>query len=212
MWEVDLAIGKGSLDAPLALRLYLLLQLKEKLPAITIEEMCALFTDINTAFKFTEAYQRREPSLYERLFLNKRLSNPIDAAFSVTPASSPTMDHHVPPVLAALRVNDTDLAIFRRLIKPGNGPRYIEDALTLANLSFLYRHAPLSKSLHIKAWDWKTLLFIMQQDVFADPATALTFVKLLERVRAAKLSIDQLGYILTADRTAKSAVSCVDIG
>jgi receptor-binding and translocation channel-forming TcA subunit of Tc toxin/ABC toxin-like protein/neuraminidase-like protein len=214
MWEVDLVIespglGKGVLDAALITRLYPLLQLKDRFRGLSIEQMCAWYDDISIVSKFTKAYEKREPSLYERLFLNKRLSNPVDQAFSVAPPPLvvPLIDDHIPPITAALKANVTDLASYRALTKPGNGPAYIDGKLTRANLSFLYRHALLCKALRIKSADWIRLLFVVQQDIFTDPATTLAFVKLFERSKAAKLGIDQLVYVLTGDRSAKAAMT-----
>jgi hypothetical protein len=214
MWEVDLAIrndglGHGALGPNLARNLFYALQLKARMPILTIDQLCALFGAINTAPAFTEPYRKPEPSLYERLFLNKRLSNPVDTA--LTPplaAGAVQIDAHIPPVLAGLRVSVADLAVLRGLTNPTTGAAYINGDLTIENLSFLYRHAVLARALQIKIPAWKTLLFLAQQsDIFADPKTTLAFVRLVDRMKAAKLSVDQLNYVLAGDTAAKGAAT-----
>jgi len=218
MWEVDLviehpALGNQTLDAPFALCLYPFLQIKNKLGTLTVEQLGAFFSPINTAPKFTAAYQKLEPSLYENLFLNKRLTNPIDPAFAVdaVTAAAPIANlddpAHIAPVLAATKLKQTDLLILANLMQPANGPAYIDNKLRLKNLSFLYRHAILAKSLRVKVQDWQTLLFLLQQDVFKDPATTWGFLKLFDRIQASGFSIDRINYILTADPTAKAALA-----
>ncbi|HXO37266.1 MAG TPA: hypothetical protein VN872_01440, partial [Candidatus Acidoferrum sp.] len=227
MWEVDLviqhpALGNSKLDANFVLQLYPFLQIKNKLSSLSVEQLGAFWPpspgsitpgDINTQSKFIAAYQAPAPSLYENLFLNKRLTNPIDSAFAVSavtaanPGALFTDPAHIAPILAATRVKQTDLTILEKLTKPANGPAYLTDSkLSLKNLSFLYRHALLARTLRIRIQDWETLLFLVQQDVFKDPPTTLAFLKLMDRIQASGFSIDQLNYILTADLTPKSAV------
>jgi hypothetical protein len=214
MWEVDLAIrtdglGHDAIGQQLARNLFYALQLKARKPALTTDQLCALFGVINTTPAFTEPYRKPEPSLYERLFLNKRLSNPIDQA--LTPplaAGAIQIDAHIPPIVAALRVSNADLVILRGLTNPVTHAAYINGDLTVENLSFLYRHAALARAMQIKIPDWKTLLFLTQQaDVFANPKTTLEFVKLLERMKTAKFSVDQLNYVLAGDTAAKGAAT-----
>ena len=181
------------------------LQIKNKLSTLSVEQLCAFFSTINTTPKFTVAYQKFDPSLYETLFLNKRLTNPIDQSFAVTavtvaiPTANLDDPAHVAPILAATKLKQTDLTILAKLTQSGGGPAYIDNQLSLKNLSFLYRQALLAKALRIKTQDWQTLLFLLQQDVCKDPPTTLAFLKLLDRIQATGLTIDRLNYILTCD-------------
>ena len=112
------------------------------------------------------------------------------------------------PILAGTKIKQTDLTILIGLTTPANGPLYIANAnLSLGNLSFIYRHALLARTLGIKIADWETLLYLLQQDVFADPATTWAFLKFWDRIKASGFSIDQLDYILSAGLTARSAVA-----
>lgn len=218
MWEVDLviqhpALGNQSLDAAFAVRLYPFLQTRARLATVSIEQLCSFYSTLNTTPKFTVAYEKLDPSLYESLFLNKRLANPIDPAFAVSavtaavPAGNFDDPAHIAPVLAATKLKQTDLALVAGLTQPANGPAYIDNKLSLKNLSFLYRHALLARALRIKIQDWKTLLFLLQQDVFKDPATTWAFLKFFDRLQAAGFTIDRLSSILTADPSARAALA-----
>ncbi len=217
MWEVDLvinhpALGNGTLDSSFALALYPFLRIKDKLGSFSVEQLGAFWGNINTTAKFTAAYQPPDPSLYETLFLNKKLTNPLDPNFAISAvtAAVPTvmLTDDFQPILAAAKIKQTDLAILIGLTAPANGPPFIANPnLTLANLSFIYRHSVLAKALGIKIADWATLLYLLQQDVFHDTATTWAFLKLWDRIKASGFSIDQLDYIVSADPTAKSAVA-----
>ena len=79
---------------------------------------------------------------------------------------------------------------FEQLTKASDGLPYIADALTLANLSFLWRHAWLAKQLSFKtATEWATLLMLVQQDIhaFASPAAAWTFVEHVDHAEGLRL-------------------------
>ena len=159
MWEVDLviqhpALGNGRLDANFALNLYPFMRIKDKLGSLTVEQLGAFWGNLNTTSKFTAAYQPPAPSLYETLFLNKKLTNPLDPAFAISAvtaaAPSEQLVNHVAPILAVTKTKQTDLAILEGLTQPANGPAYIDGFLSLKNLSFLYRHSLLAKTLGIK--------------------------------------------------------------
>jgi hypothetical protein len=219
MWEVDLvinhpALGNGTLDQNFALALCPFLRIKDKFGSFSVEQLCAFWGNINTTTKFTAAYQPPDPSLYETLFLNKKLTNPLDPNFAIaavtamSPPPTLVLTDDLAPILAAAKIKQTDLTILIGLTSAANGPAYIANPnLSLANLSFIYRHAVLAKALGIKIADWATLLYLLQQDVFHDTATTWAFLKLWDRIKASGFSIDQLDYILRADATAKSAVA-----
>jgi len=229
LWELDLAIqcpgvGNGTLDEPFLINLYYLARLKTRLgPKTTIEQLCALFDDLNTKTRFTKAYERRADGLYQSLFLNKKLIQPLDSAFLVTAVdvAGPTVEklsNHRPAILAALGIRETDLELFATLARVSDGTPYITDDLTLNNLSFLWRHARLSKVLKFKAEEWTVVLKLLQQDIqravapgvfvpaFPDSKVALEFVEKTDHLRNSGVTPDQLNWLLAADRSAKAAV------
>jgi hypothetical protein len=214
MWEVDLAIqnaglGQGLLDSNLALHLGAFVRLKNRLAVYSVEQLCAWFDNISTAAKFTAAYHKPLPSLYERLFLNTRTSGPIDPDFAIALVSGATtkvIDDHQPRILAAGKLKAADLAIVRALTKPGTNVKYIDDKLTLGNLSFVYRHALFARALGIKIADWQTLLALLQTDPLASVQAALDFTELCDRLKNSGFGVDAMSYLLTANTAAKAAV------
>lgn len=226
MWELDLVachprIGAGVLDEPFLVNLFYFSQLRKRLGGkTTIEQVCTLFGDLNTEARFTELHEKREDALYQNLFLDKRLINPLDPDFEVAkvnvlpppPATMEQITTHYPVVLAALGIREADLILFKELTKASDGTRYITDDLTLSNLSFLWRHAWLSKLLKLKAEEWKTLLKIFQQDIlhFADPEAAWKFVEKIDHLKATGFTADGLNWLLAADRSAKAATKETD--
>ncbi|MDY7791695.1 neuraminidase-like domain-containing protein [Burkholderia ubonensis] len=231
LWELALAIrcpgvGNGALDEPFLINLHYLTRLKTKLGTKTsIEQLCGLFDDLNAETRFTKAHERREDGLYQSLFLNKKLIQPLDSAFAVAavdiagPTAAKISDpQRRPVILAALGIREADLELFATLTRTSDGAPYITDDLTLANLSFLWRHTWLAKLLKFKAEDWKVVLKLLQQDIvrpvgpgtsapsFADPKTVLEFVEKTDHLRNTGFTPDQLNWVLAADRSAKAAV------
>ena len=223
MWELDLAIrckgiGKGTLDEPFVINLFHFGRLKSRLGAKkTIAQLCGLFDSVSVETPFTKLHEKRADGLYQSLFLNKKLIQPLDPAFEVAAVNvaGPTAEKisgHRPVILAALGVRETDLDLFVGLVRASNGAPYITDDLTLSNLSFLWRHAWLAKLLKLKADEWKTVLKLLQQDVpsFADPKVAFEFVEKVDDLRATGFTPDELNWLLAADRSAKAAVKEAD--
>ena len=215
MWELDLAIdrlGGGSLDEVLLIHLQYFSQLRTRLgPKTEVEQLVALFGDLNNQTRFTKLHEKREDAHYQKLFLNKRLIQPIDPAFIDLPAGE-TITGHRTTVLAALGLREADLLVIQGLTKASDGLPYIDDNLTLANLSFVWRHGWLSKLLKFKAEEWSTILRLRNQDLalFANPQAAWSFVEQIDFIKAAGFSPDELKWLLAADLLAKAAVKETD--
>ena len=194
-------------------------QLRKRLgEKTTVEQVCALFGDLNTKTRFTKLHEKREDALYQSLFLNKRLIHPLDPAFRLLPTptaglpAGETLTAHHPVMLAALGIREADLVLFKELTKSDGITRYITDDLTLNNVSFLWRHAWLSSLLKFKADEWKTILKIFHQDIaaFANPEAAWKFVESIDHLKAAGFTPDELNWLLAADRSAKAATKETD--
>lgn len=213
MWEVDLVInnpliGNGTIDDNFIKRLKPFAELKAKFSNLTIEQLCGFFDDLNTTPKFSESFKNPEPSLYEHLFLSKRLGQQIDPDFEVSAvkAASPTatLAAHLPAILAALKIREADMAVLLGLKRPANGPLYVPDnLLSLANISTLYRHAQLARLLKLKATEYQTLLYLA--DPFQSIHATREFVAIAERVRASGFNVDELSYLLSANVAGKTA-------
>lgn len=221
MWEVGLVIqhdkiGNGSLNEIFLINLMYLVELKNKLGnKVSIEQVCNLFGNLNTTTRFTELHEKRADAIYQELFLNRKLINPLDEEFEVVAVDSVSNTEkivsHKSVVQAALRLKETDLNVYLNLSKVSDGNLYIPNGingdLTLSHLSFLYRHALLAKSLKIKATDWEILLKIHNADVeiFVNPKSACEFVDNINIIQSSEFKPDELNYLLTADLRAKSA-------
>ncbi len=225
MWELDLvlrqpSISKGALDEAFLMNLFYFNEVKNKLGAgTTVEQTLALFGDLNVETYFTKAHEKRGQGLYQNLFLNKKLAKPLDPAFAVdrVKVPAPTVEKitaHHPVVLAVLGISETDLLMLEGLTKASDGSSYISNDLTLENLSFLWRHAWLSKLLKFKVQDWKVLLGISGQDIpkFDRPQAALEFLEMIDQVKATGFTPDDLVWILVADRSAKAAMKETEAG
>ena len=223
MWELDLAVrangvGGGSLDEQFLTNLYYLGRVRTRLGGrATVEQLCALVDDLNMTTQFTELYKRRADGLYQSSFLNRTLMQPLDHAFDVSAVdvAGPTAEKisgHRPVVVSGLGISETDLDVLTALTRPSNGALYIGDDLTLANLSFLWRHVWLSKALKLKIADWKTLLSLIAQDVpsFPDHKAALEFIETVDHLSDTGVKMDALAWLLAADRTAQAAVKETD--
>lgn len=215
-------VGKNVLDQACLLQLHAFMKVRQRLSMLTVEQACALFDRIGTEPAFTGSASAPAPSLYHKLFLDKRVMDPPDPAFAIAvvraadvpvpPASVPDIaPDHLAPLLAATRIKPADLAIVlglhRPVADPGYATRhaYIDGKLHLGNLSFAYRHALLIKSLRIKAADWQRLLWLLQRDVFATPQALNAFLAWYDRMLASRFNIDELAWVLAADTTVKGA-------
>jgi len=208
-WELDLvirhkAIGGNSLDENFLINLMHFVELRKRLGTrTTVEQVASLFGDLNTESHFTELYKKRTDPLYNNLFLNRRLINPLDPAFEIDPITNDlnpgqTLSGHEPVVLSALGIRDPDFLLFKSLTKASDGTPYINDDLSLANLSFLNRHAWLSKLLRYKAEEWRILLKLVAQQVPAFPnlAAQQAFLEQELYIKAAALTQAQVDDLL----------------
>jgi hypothetical protein len=224
MWEVDLAIrspgvGGGNLDSACLVNLFHLARLRERLgSAAGVEQLCALCADLNHETWFTRPYKPRGDALYQRLFLNRKLVQPLDPAFDVakvTASTAETLTGHSAALLAGLGVSAADLALLKALKRPSNQNKYLlDDKLTIANISFLWRHSWLAKRLKLKPGDWATALKLLKYDigspvtpttVFPDMGAAFAFVERLDRLTKSGLSLDALDWLLAANPDSKAA-------
>ncbi|KYF65237.1 hypothetical protein BE11_24800 [Sorangium cellulosum] len=219
MWELDTVIRRlsgnpGTLNEALLVKLHDFERLRARLGAkVTVEEVCALLGDLNVETHLVKAHEKRAVGLYQRLFLDKRLIQPLDPAFDIAAVNvaGPTAEKisgHRPVVLAALGVREADLDSLAGLTRVSDGQPYITDDLTLANLSFLWRHAFLARRLRFGVDAWRALLGLRSADlaVFGSPGAALALLDDVERLQASGFSPDELRWILAADRSAGQAV------
>jgi Tc toxin complex TcA C-terminal TcB-binding domain/ABC toxin N-terminal region/Neuraminidase-like domain len=156
---------------------------------LPLPNLLAFWADIGTA---------GEKSLYAKLFLTDNLVA-IDSVFQADGngyylTQSATISDHIPVLMAALKLKADDIAALAQ-IKTAPGATALPDALTLPNVSFLYRYSLLAKILHVRA-----PLLQDVADLFGDPfKSAWDTLALLEtwgKMEDAGFTFRQLDYLI----------------
>ncbi len=187
--KVCVALGATAVDDDLIRKLAQVKRLHQELN-LPLVALLSLWSNIDTY---------GEDALYNKLFLNKAVLNPVDAAFALNAAgtelasSSETISQHVPGILAAFRINEGDLTVLRE----ATGLADENEALNLANLSRLYCHALLARCLKLKVNDFVALKALSGLDPFqpGDPAPTVVFVETARKVHDSDFSVAQLNYL-----------------
>src|SRR6185295_12465066 len=151
MHEVDLAIKAVGFGVPAEFGPFLVRQLAD-----VARVRAALNLKVGEVLTFWSTIDTDgENSLYSRLFLNEKVTDPVDPAFRLKPdgsdvlAESPIADH-IPAILAAMRIKAVDLDVIRTdagLEEPDS--TMPSTPLNLENLSKLYRYAVLARGLKL---------------------------------------------------------------
>ncbi|WP_437991268.1 neuraminidase-like domain-containing protein [Sorangium sp. So ce145] len=203
--ELDQALsvlGGGTSDETL-IRLAgaAVLQTELRMPVL---EMLVLWGPIQTR----SGPLPEDRSLYERLFLNKTVVNPVDPAFRLNSSGSELADSdepiadHAPAVLAALRLSAADLALLTDSAVSQaaiHAPPVVSGGLlNLANLSKLFRATSLSRALKLPLRDLLALCAMSGSDVLTttDPDVTRRFVEAALAVRATGFGVAPLDYVL----------------
>lgn len=222
LWELNLVlmhpvIGNGALDPAFLIQLRFFVELKDQLE-ISVEETAGLFAQFTSGYvaesgisiksKFTESFEEREPSFYEKLFLNKKRTNPLDPDFAIANVTAVTPPEAIINnklvIMTALKLKEADLDAL--IAYEGlTGP----NTLSLGNLSKLYRHAALSRAVSMKSQEYLTWLKVSQTDLnssFASPQTAFELLQSAPEIHGlTDIKTDELNYVLRADLSAKAA-------
>ncbi|HYU30576.1 MAG TPA: neuraminidase-like domain-containing protein [Thermoanaerobaculia bacterium] len=162
---------------------------------VPVPRLLAWWSDLDTAFYLDHGAsgQPRAASVYDQLFRNRAAVNPLDPAFTEDPADlTGTLSAHSGAITAALRLSAADFA--RLLADPNVVPQ--DAALTLENLSLLYRHASLARALRLSVREYLAALSILDSTPFTTTTDTLLFVETVARVRAAGFTFAELSYLL----------------
>ncbi|HEX8262028.1 MAG TPA: neuraminidase-like domain-containing protein, partial [Allosphingosinicella sp.] len=169
------------------------MRVRSELGKLPVEELVALFGAIPTEDRFVEAHEPPAPSLYRRLFLDPLVHRPVDPAFEIpaVTAAAPAAQiaGHRSAILAALRIPSSDLD----QLLPFAG-----QALSLANLSLLYRHARVARALDIPIAEWTLFARLVGGDPFASPAALLGAMETIAAARALEIDAALLSHLLEA--------------
>lgn len=189
------ALAADNIDDEFLKKLSLVKRLEAELK-LPLERLLSFWANIDAA---------GENSLYQKLFQNKTVLSPLDAAFALTPppappeisgAGSQTISGNVPALLAALRINNADLDAIRSATGlADDSANNFYAPLNLANVSSLYRYTLLAKSLKLPVKDLLALRELTGIDLFAAPQETTEFVEMVGRVRRTRFPVAQLNYL-----------------
>jgi Tc toxin complex TcA C-terminal TcB-binding domain/Neuraminidase-like domain/Salmonella virulence plasmid 28.1kDa A protein len=181
------AIGNGTIDNHLADELYHFLQL-QKAWSLDSFSLLACFQHIDTL---------STDNLYNQLFQNRAVTNPVNPDFSIAGVTAGTLAItavHESVISAAIGLSNSDLV---NLLLPKT-----DGKLSLANLSFFYRSYLLSQALSISIADELNLLDIINLNPFTDPISMGAFKDQFSTVTTSGFDADDLNYILRHQDTA----------
>lgn len=188
MSELDLAFTALQ-EADITLGFLRKLAATQKLKAdlrLPLNVLLSFWSDVDT---------QGSNSLYEKLFLNKAVLNPPDAAFALgTPENSGALlNNHMPAVLAALRLTADD---FTALCEHLNLTQE-QTPLNLTNLSALHRYTVLAWTLKLKLKEFLSLLVLTGDNPFvpADPGSTVRFAETLRLIKDSGFTVAQLNYL-----------------
>jgi hypothetical protein len=220
MHELDLcincgSIGKKSLDMAFAEKMYYFLQLMDQ-ETWTATQTIVLYQDIDTS---TDIYDSTFINLYQQLFQNRQISNPLVPAFTfplkiTTSITDTTLNPGaVPVILTACGIMQADLNAIMALTNPSYAN------LTLDNLSYIYACGLVSNALSIPVADIFTFITLTgitpinpvdpitssRSDKYS-PKDTFHFIAKFNEIQQAGFTIDGINYVLTNQSTANPSL------
>lgn len=166
----------------------------QEITGLELAQLLAFWTAIGT---------QDENSLYKKLFLKYNLIA-TDQIFKAEADAGtylirnpeedsqiPRIKDHLPALMAAMKV---DVAMLEKIMAYAG----IADKLTLANVSHIYRHILLAKSLGLRVLELPALIDLLksQGHPFSKPTDMLEFYQLFERIENSGFDKRELDYIL----------------
>lgn len=166
-------------------------------------------------------------SLYQRLFLNPAITNPLDSVFGLNAGGTELADTshfledaaHQPTIIAGLQVSATDLnLLLAALPLQTSGGQHI---LNLANLSELFRAASLARAIDLGISDFLTAAALLNLNLNPasggspppapfDPARvadAVWVVKQAAFIQTSGFSLADLNYLLLDGNASSSSLA-----
>lgn len=153
------------------------------LTGLPLEKLLTFWADISTI---------GEKSLYSRLFLTHNLLG-IDKVFKADQhgnylTESVKITDHIPVLMAALKLKADDITAIMSFSK-------LSDALTLANVSLLYRFSLLAKTLQVRIAELFDIMALFG-DPFKNADQTLTLLETWGKMEDAGFTFRQLNYII----------------
>lgn len=207
MRDLDRAItafGTADITEDLLIKLSHIQRLANR-SGIPIINLLSWWTPIDTAFYVDRnaAGQPRLPSLYEQLFRNRAVINPLDPVFVENPlALSGKLSDSATAIASALGISSADLSLFMadKNVLP-------DDTLSLDNLSWLARHAGLAKALKFTARQYLSTLQLIDPKPFSSTVATVIFVETTQQMEASGFTTVELDYLLRHNYAASSGVA-----
>jgi hypothetical protein len=190
------AFAGQSLDSAFWLRLAHVKRLHDLL-GLPIVRLLSWWSpiDTDTYLDHHASDQRRAPSLFDELFRNRAVVNPLDSVFAADPLSlNVSLADHQTTIATGLRLAPDQLALLSSELIAG-------DTLNLDNLSLLHRHASLCKALKLRVPEYVLALRLSGASPFLTTTDTLLFVEGVAAVRESGLSFQELAYLLRHDDT-----------
>ncbi|EYF00196.1 neuraminidase-like domain-containing protein [Chondromyces apiculatus] len=200
--EVDQALSTfgGSMDAQLLVHLADVVRLREEVQ-VPVLELLSWWGRIQTRTPIPE-----ERPLYEGLFLNKAVTNPVDAAFGLnseaTDLAAPVgLAEHTPALLSALQCSQAELDLLTRSDVAAAlhlSPLVATTQLGLDDLSRLFRAVSIARALNLPLTDLLVLREFSHLDVLqaSTPWQTRRFVAAVREVAASRVGVAQLDEFL----------------
>jgi len=225
MHEMDLcincpSIGSSALNMPFAENMYYFLQLMNQ-QSLTATETIVLYQNIDTSINI---YDSSIVNLYQQLFQNRQISNPLVPAFTLplkagTLITDPTTNPGAAAViLTACDLMQADLTAIMALTYPPS-TSLVYTNLTLDNLSFIYACGLLSNALSIPVADVLTFMTLtgitpmnpvdpttlLRKNV-CSPVDTFNFITKFNETQQAGYDVDGMNYVLTNQSTANPSL------
>ncbi|OOG77102.1 neuraminidase-like domain-containing protein [Algoriphagus sp. A40] len=159
-----------------------------------VEEVLAMWNNLPSVgyTDFSKTPSSAVPALYEKIFRNKAVLNPLNDALKADPvALSGIMDSHSASIQAALRISEEDY----RLLRSSSRVAANSD-LNLQNLSSFYRHATMAQ------WTGLSISELLQQidlfgiNPFENPVETYAFLWKTDFIQDSGFSLAELDYLL----------------
>ena len=168
-----------------------------------------LWADIDTAV-YVDHEQEGQPqvaSLYDSLFLNKKITNPLDEDIAKLGKRAPTLAEKAEIITAALNLSQNDFDLL-------NQPRFVDGKLSLKNLSVLHRYALMARMLKLSVAELIQAVDLMGISPFGEPSQTgqtLVFIDEINFIRSASFTISELSQLLVKSESIGQTLSVENI-
>ena len=196
---VSFDIGEAAFNQQILIPIANIVRLIHRFP-MAVQNALALFSPVGTGIYLDHTHDSQSviPSLYDQLFRNKAVSNPVDEGFTPQAAGlSGSITTHTSVLLSAFNISPGDLTL---LLSGNSGSlQPVDDILTLQNLSELYRRASFAALLKLSIPDFFDAVTITGINPLQDTThtdAALAFADRIDFIKKSNFSLKELNYLL----------------